>query len=94
MRHGKIDANQTQIVTAAGATVLSLADLGKGCPDLVCGYRGVNYLLEVKDGSKPPSKRKLTPDEVTWHAGWAGQVTVINSPAEALELLARQQDGE
>lgn len=87
MRHGKIDANQTQIVTAAGATVLSLADLGKGCPDLVCGYRGVNYLLEVKDGSKPPSKRKLTPDEAAWHAGWAGQVTVINSPDEALELL-------
>lgn len=55
---GRIDGNQAQIVRAlrqVGATVLSLADMGDGCPDLLVGFRGFNILLEVKDGSASPS---------------------------------------
>ena len=50
-RAAKIDANQTEIVKAlrqVGASVQSLASTGKGCPDLLVGFRGVNWLLEVK----------------------------------------------
>jgi len=43
----------------------------------------MNYLLEVKDGAKPPSERKLTPDQVEWHAAYRGRVKVVHSIAEA-----------
>jgi hypothetical protein len=86
-----VDANQREIVAALrklGATVQSLADIGKGCPDLLVGYRGVTVLLEVKDGSKPPSARLLTPDEGAWMAAWrGGPYRVVSSIDEALAAI-------
>jgi len=86
-RAARVDDNQAEIVAAlraAGCTVQSLAAVGKGCPDAAVGFRGRNLLLEIKDGAKPPSKRKLTPDEERWHAAWRGQVAVVESVDEAL----------
>lgn len=86
----RIDDNQPAIVAAlraVGATVQSLATVGKGCPDLLVSYRGVNHLLEVKDGAKPPSRRQLTPDEARWHQQWRGPVAVVTSEAEALAAI-------
>jgi len=37
-----------------GVSVQHLHWLGKGCPDLMLGHAGVNYLLEFKDSSQPP----------------------------------------
>lgn len=89
-RAAKVDDNQPEIVAAlraAGYSVQSIAAVGKGCPDLLVGCRGKNLLMEVKDGSKPPSKRKLTPDEQTWHAAWRGQVCVVESVDDALAAV-------
>jgi hypothetical protein len=61
--------------------------LGKGFPDIIVGYRGVNLLVEIKDGSKPPSKRQLTSDELVWHDDWRGQVAVVESIDQALSLV-------
>jgi hypothetical protein len=86
----RVDANQRAIVAAlrdVGASVEHLHTLGEGAPDLLVGFRGVNTLLEVKDGSKPPSRRRLTPDEATWHAAWRGQVTVVETIDEALAAI-------
>lgn len=86
----RIDANQPEIVKAlrsVGAAVAPTHQLGKGFPDLVVGFRGVNYLLEVKDGNKPPSKRKLTADEEEWHLNWKGEVSVVNDVDEALRVI-------
>lgn len=50
-RAAKIDSNQEQIVSAlraAGATVQSLAAIGKGCPDILCAFRNAMYLMEIK----------------------------------------------
>ena len=41
-------------------------------------------LMEVKDSSKPPSARKLTPAQVIFHAGWKGAIYVVTSSDEAL----------
>ncbi|MCG3770463.1 MAG: hypothetical protein JW384_01613 [Nitrosomonadaceae bacterium] len=95
MRAAKIDANQTEIVTALrkiGATVQILSAVGQGCPDLLIGYKGKNYLVEVKDGSKPPSQRKLTPDQVVWHRDWKGQVDVLSSVGEAMFFISTIKD--
>ena len=89
-RAAKVDANHGAIVRAlraVGCSVQSLARVGEGCPDLAVGYHGRNYLLEVKDGSKPPSARKLTPDEQGWHERWRGAVLVVETVDEALEAV-------
>lgn len=87
---GRIDRNQPEIVKAlrkAGASVISLADQGNGCPDLLVGFGYRNYLLEVKDPLQPPSKRRLTEDEEIWHKAWWGQVQVVETAEQALKLL-------
>ena len=90
MRRARVDANQKEIVAAlreAGATVEHLHAVGKGCPDLLIGYKGFNYLFEVKDGNKTASQRRLTPDQVKWHDKWNGQKTIIKSVASALSFI-------
>jgi len=66
-RAARIDANQPAIIAALrsiGATVQPLHAVGGGCPDLLVGLRGRNILMEVKDGARPPSERRLTADQV------------------------------
>lgn len=90
-RIAKVDANQPEIVAAlrkAGASVTLLSQVGGGCPDLLVGIAGVNLLMEVKDGSKPLSARKLTPDQVDWHQSWQGQSVVVSSVEEAISVLS------
>ena len=89
--HPKLDANQPDIVKAlrqAGASVTSLASVGNGCPDLLVGIRNVTTVFEVKDGAKPPSKRKLTEPERDWHAAWRGSKHIVESVEQALTTLA------
>ena len=90
-RAAKVDANQAEIAAAlrtVGATVQSLAAVGNGVPDLLVGFRRATYLLEVKDGKKPPSDRELTPDQVAWHLKWnGGPCVVVNSVGEALAAV-------
>lgn len=86
----RIDANQPAIVAAlrnAGCSVAVTSDLGRGFPDLVVGRGGLTYLLEVKDGSKPASKRRLTEAEARFHASWLGHVAIVETEAEALAAV-------
>ena len=83
----RTDRNQSEVVKALRAecaSVLILSTVGDGCPDLLVGFRGRNLLLEVKDGAKVPSKRRLTPDQKLWRSVWSGQVNTVESVAEAL----------
>lgn len=87
-RAAKVDANQEQVVSAlraAGATVQSLAAMGNGVPDLLVVFRLNLFLLEIKDGSKPPSAQKLTPLQKQWALTWP--VKVVNSPEAALRAI-------
>lgn len=84
------DANHAEVVAglrAVGLSVLDLAPLGHGCPDLLVGHPRGNVLLEIKDGTKPPSARALTPDEQRFLATWRGPRAVVGSLAEAIEAL-------
>lgn len=85
----RVDANQraiTLMLRAAGWSVQPLHQLGRGAPDLLCGKHGINVLLELKDGTRPPSERKLTPAERAFFRNWKGQVEIANSPEEALQI--------
>lgn len=86
----RVDTNQPAIVEAlrgAGATVIHLHTIGRGCPDIAVGIHGRNYLMEIKDGDKSPSKQKLTRDEQEWHDAWRGQVCIVSSADEALAAI-------
>lgn len=89
-RAARIDANQPQIVKAlrqVGATVQHMHMVGAGCPDILVGFQGQNFAMEIKDGAKPPSARKLTEDEACWHLQWRGQVAIVNNEADALAAI-------
>ena len=89
-RAAKVDANQPSIVDdlrRLGCSVQHLHKEGMGCPDLLIGWRGRNFLFEVKDPAKPPSERKLTEMQVRWHRVWEGQVAVIHDAEEALTIM-------
>lgn len=69
-RAARTDRNHTEVMAAlrkVGAQVTDTSAVGHGFPDLVASFRGKWHLIEVKDGNKPPSRRKLTTDQVTWH---------------------------
>ena len=88
---------------AVGCKVRSLAALGGGIPDLlVLGRMALQikggepaigkwvrpvFLLEVKDGSKSRSRRRLTPAEQQFHDEWGAAVQVVSSVNEALAAV-------
>ena len=88
-RAARTDDNHSEIVSAlrgCGCLVQSLAAVGKGVPDLLVQRNDVLYLLEVKDGNKPPSRRLLTPEQEKFlAAGWRFQV--VSHPFEALHAV-------
>lgn len=77
------DTNQEAIVKAlreVGASVFVTNN--KSLPDLVVGFRGVNYLMEVKN-----EKGKLTPDQIDFFHTWEGQVVTVRTPEFALDYI-------
>lgn len=89
-RAAKIDDNQPEIVgflRKLGASVQHLQSVGDGCPDLLVGFGGKNYLMEVKDGAKKPSARLLTRDQGRWRQAWVGQYSVVESKEDCLSVL-------
>ena len=89
-RAARVDENQGLIVKAlraCGATVRVISQ-GDGIPDLLVGYRGHTILMEVKDGNKTPSQRKLTEAEQMFFDTWTGgKLLIVNSVDEALAVL-------
>jgi len=81
----RVDANHRDVVAAlrgCGWSVQDLAAVGRGCPDLLVGARGVNVLLEVKT-----AKGQLEPSQVEWHALWRAPVFVVRTADEAIEAV-------
>ena len=84
----RVDANQAAIVKALrehGASVELLHEAGRGVPDLLVGYRGRNYLIEVKTDAC-----KLNARQKRWHKEWKGEVWVVRKIIEALAIIEYQ----
>lgn len=85
-RNPRVDGNQREIVAAlrkAGASVQSLGQVGRGCPDLLVGYQGVNYLLEIKE-----LKGKVSESQRQWAGAWlGGYVYLCRSVDDALLII-------
>ena len=84
----KVDANQAQIVSAlraAGAYVWVI-----GLPvDLLVGYKGQTFLVEIKDGPK----KKLTKLQQDFFENWTGcTLCRINDAEGALRMIGMKCD--
>lgn len=90
-RAAKVDENQQAIVDAlrgAGASVVSLAGVGNGCPDLLVGVGLDLWLMEVKHPGRSKNRRAPNALQQEWHARWkAKPVVVVLTPAEALAAI-------
>lgn len=92
MKWAKVDDNQKEIVAglrACGCSVTSLASLGKGVFDLLVGRNGLNYIMEVKDLSKPSVA--LTDDEIKWMDSWKGQKCVVCNLEDAIQVIEHNE---
>lgn len=85
-KRARKDANHPEIVaalTAAHCSVIDLAQLGDGCPDLLAANRiKGNVLLEVKVG-----KGKLRPAQIEFRETWHGPVFTVRSVDDALRAM-------
>lgn len=84
-RAARVDANHPDIVAAlkaAGASVQSLAQIGDGCPDILAGFRGKNFLFEVKSDNG-----EINELQRRWHIEWRAPVFVVYTADEALRAL-------
>lgn len=90
-RAAKIDSNQNKVVgmlrKIPGVSVAITSQLGNGFVDIVVGYKGINYMIELKDGDKVASKRKLTVDEIEFSDKWKGQYNVCKDFDEVFNLI-------
>ena len=91
-RAARTDANQSAVVERFrqwGASVETMHAVGNGFPDLAVGLCGINLLVEVKDGDKPPSARTLTPDQVDWWNQWQGWAELVETLDDVDRLCER-----
>ncbi len=89
-RAARTDANHSEVVRefrARGFSVLDLSRMGQGCPDLLVARAGDSWLIEIKDGNKPPSQRQLTPDERQFHDSWRGRVLVVKDIEDVAAVI-------
>jgi hypothetical protein len=83
-RLGRRDGNEAPIVAALRAFGASVEYIGrKGVPDLLVGFRGSIWLLEVKRPGE-----HLRDEQETWHRAWQGKpAAVVESPEQALRTI-------
>jgi len=80
--------NQPEIVDylrALGYYVLHTHQLKNAC-DLIVSRDGQTVAIEIKDGSLPPSQRKLTEGEDKFRKEWKGHYRIIESKKDVMDM--------
>ena len=86
----KRDGNHKELVEyfrKAGAVVDDVSQVSGLGYDLIVNYRGCVVMVEAKDGSKPPSGRRLTDSEREAQLRHGAKFAVVESILEAQGLL-------
>ncbi len=88
----RTDENHAEIkraFEALGCSVISLAEVGGGCPDLLVGVVGVNLLVEVKTEAGT-----LTPAQRVFRRDWRGQGAEVRTVDDVHRLVQRVRAGQ
>ncbi len=75
----KVDDNQKEVVSlfrSLGWYVLIISQL-KNCCDIIVSKGGHTIAIEIKDGEKPPSARKLSEGETKFKEEWKGDYELV-----------------
>jgi len=94
--HAKKDANHNQVqgmFSAFGFRTLDVSSMKCGF-DFIAWKKGRVFIVEVKDGSKPPSATKLTDKEIEAEKKYSGEYYVIFSSEQAKRLIERKYEKE
>ena len=86
----RVDANQKEIVAAlreSGASVIVCSHIGDGFPDLLVGYNGQTFLVEVKNPNTAYGKKGLNYDQAKFASGWGGTVHIVRNAEEAMSVI-------
>lgn len=90
MYYSKVSRDKNHIaiqkaIKKLGCTVVDLAAVGRGCPDILVGIEGktnrYNLLFEIKS-----IKGRLRKGQKEFHEQWAGKVAVIRTVEEAVYI--------
>lgn len=94
---GFTDHNQAEIVSALrdlGVSILITSRVGRGFPDLICGYRGRNCLLEIKNPQTAYGRKGAAPNQQQWADEWQGEKPiVVYSLPEAIGAVCGVSEG-
>jgi len=86
----RVDNNQLEIIKAfqaMGATVLNLSTVGKGCPDLLIGYKNKHsVLVEVKSKTGKFTEPQLKFME-QWQGGAVNRIDSVDGAIRLIKLL-------
>ena len=86
----RVDENQrtiTHTFIAMGASVLNLSTVGRGCPDLLIGYRGVSCLVEVKSSDKATYTEPQVKFMQEWRGGPVSRVDSVDAAIRLIKML-------
>lgn len=85
-RAARVDQNHGEIVEAfrkLGCSVLSLAALGRGAPDILVIYAGIGLTCEIK-----AKKGKLTEDQKRFWDSWKQSPRIVRDMEGVAETVA------
>lgn len=84
----RVDANQDQIVSALRAAGASVWIIGLPV-DILVGYKGRTFLVEIKSGSK----KRLTKLQTDFFESWSGGTLLRVNDAEGALRALKMIDG-
>ena len=94
MRANRTDHNQTEIIDyceSKGFAVLNISSL-KNCCDIIISKDGYTICVEIKDGKKPPSARKITDGEEAFRQRWKGAWRLVKCTADVDNLMLSMKE--
>jgi len=86
----RVDENQRTIVhtfIALGASVLNLSTVGRGCPDLLIGYKGKSVLVEVKRNDKSTYTEPQVKFMQEWRGGAISRIDSVDAAIRLIKML-------
>lgn len=82
----RVDENHVQIVAELRKdpliSVTMLHAVGRGCPDILVGYAGQNFLFELKT-----EHGELNENQIKFFSNWRGQVSVARNSSDILSKI-------
>lgn len=94
-RRAKRDLNHAELVETfkrLGWSVLDMADMGRGMPDVIIGDSQGTYLVEIKNPATYYGRKGLSRSQKSFAETWGGVVHVVKTIDEVVDLTKRLRE--